>query len=772
MDNKIAHYSKVCLIGFFICCLFLSGSNNQTEAAGLLSEWKLPVPFGNYYIVQGDIDSATYTHKSNYPSMKCAIDLVNPRDSNSISGTPLLAPADGKVIDTKRQDLTGNYLTILHDNGLHSQYFHLMDSEFKVEEGTSVKQGQPLALIDHTGFSTEPHLHFVVLNNKRDDCIKLTSLDGNTNFMTGATVSSSNRQLGNAPNPPVSNPISQIPPLSPINQSTISGEACTLERIESYLKGSPLSGLGAVFINKGKQYNVDPRFIIAIASAESSLGRNLCGSYNAWGEMKSGGGGCIDFSSWENAIDYVSGHVGDYYLPKGQNNIPSFVITPAGTCTSHCWCASGCQNWIPNVNAAYQAMGGDPSTNNLTYPGCTGNPTPMVTSTTPATSTPIATYTLPVTATPLIAPNIPSLVEPVHKISLAQNTDITFRWNQSSVASQYYLEYEGGSYGQLNSGWINETAYHIGTMWPGTYRWHVKARNASGMESDWSDIWKFTIQEIATQVVPTLVIPTNTPQPAQDTTKPDGDYSSPSNNASVGCVVHLAAWANDNQSGVKSVHFTAKWNNNWSLVHKDTSSPYEYDWDMCAANVPNGDVELGLDIFDNAGNEFNLHKKHTNIHISKNAPVPTAVPTQPSASGNIAPRANRNPDGSGSSSAFDGNLSTFWVDGLGHAFNLALSWGESLPITRIIIWDRPQDGADNNQINALIITLSNGISNRFGMDSMGARCIDVSLTSPQMINSITLKADDASGNNGLSEVEIWVGGKSGGPTCSNKGSMP
>lgn len=102
-----------------------------------------------------------------------------------------------------------------------------------------------------------------------------------------------------------------------------------------------------------------------------------------------------------------------------------------------------------------------------------------------------------------------------------------------------------------------------------------------------------------------------------DTTPPSGDYSSPSNGATVGRTVRLAAWASDNQSGVREVHFTAKWSGQWRLVHNDTSAPYEYDWDLCASGVPDGDIELGLDIWDNAGNEFHLHTVHPNPHITK-----------------------------------------------------------------------------------------------------------------------------------------------------------
>jgi hypothetical protein len=251
----------------------------------------------------------------------------------------------------------------------------------------------------------------------------------------------------------------------------------------------------------------------------------------------------------------------------------------------------------------------------------------------------------------------PALRDPSSNATLSQSTEITFAWNSVSNATQYYLEYSGGPYGTLNSGWIGGTSHRIGQMWPGRYSWKVKARN-NAVESAWSETRTFTIQDNATTAAP-------------PTTKP---------------------------------------------------------------------------------------------------PPTTQAP--PAFTGNIAPRANRSPDGINSGNAFDGSASTFWTNGLGHRFTLTLTWADSLPVTRIIVWDRPQNSPDNNQINALIITLGNGASKRFGMDSGGRRCIDVSLSPAQTMRSVTLKADDASGNNGLGEVEIWIGGKTGGPACSNGGSMP
>lgn len=122
----------------------------------------------------------------------------------------------------------------------------------------------------------------------------------------------------------------------------------------------------------GQRYNVDPRFVVAIAAAESSFGVNgACATqrHNAWGY----GQPCWNFQTWEEAINQVTMDIGRSYLPRGQNTIPSFVISPAGTCTSHCWCASGCTDWIFNVRRVYAEQGGNPNTNDLTFSGNSGS---------------------------------------------------------------------------------------------------------------------------------------------------------------------------------------------------------------------------------------------------------------------------------------------------------------------------------------------------------------------------------------------------------------
>lgn len=74
-----------------------------------------------------------------------------------------------------------------------------------------------------------------------------------------------------------------------------------VDRLDMYLAGSPLAGQGRTILIAAVDTRVDPRMIAAIAAVESSKGRFLAGSHNAWGR-KAPGGGWESWSSWEVAI--------------------------------------------------------------------------------------------------------------------------------------------------------------------------------------------------------------------------------------------------------------------------------------------------------------------------------------------------------------------------------------------------------------------------------------------------------------------------------------
>ena len=78
-------------------------------------------------------------------------------------GTNVLAVADGTVLDCSYDAAFGYILTLEHENGVQTQYAHL--SEFLVNAGAEVRQGQIIAKTGDSGWTTGPHLHLGVLIN-------------------------------------------------------------------------------------------------------------------------------------------------------------------------------------------------------------------------------------------------------------------------------------------------------------------------------------------------------------------------------------------------------------------------------------------------------------------------------------------------------------------------------------------------------------------------------------------------------------------------------
>lgn len=62
--------------------------------------------------------------------------------------------------------ISGNYVIIDHENGEFSFYAHLSENSINVSVGTKVKKGDVIAKVGNTGHSTEPHLHFQLMDSK------------------------------------------------------------------------------------------------------------------------------------------------------------------------------------------------------------------------------------------------------------------------------------------------------------------------------------------------------------------------------------------------------------------------------------------------------------------------------------------------------------------------------------------------------------------------------------------------------------------------------
>ena len=82
-------------------------------------------------------------------------------------GTPVIAPADGRVRRASRMGSLGLLLEIEHANGILTRYGHL--HEILVEKGDRVERGQLVARVGNSGRSTGPHLHYEVVANGRSE---------------------------------------------------------------------------------------------------------------------------------------------------------------------------------------------------------------------------------------------------------------------------------------------------------------------------------------------------------------------------------------------------------------------------------------------------------------------------------------------------------------------------------------------------------------------------------------------------------------------------
>ena len=150
----------------------------------------------------------------------------------------------------------------------------------------------------------------------------------------------------------------------------------TAEELDRYLgdKGSPLAGQGQALVESGRQWNVDPRLVVAIAGAESTFGTRVCAEYNAWNWFYKDTTNCSAnaFSSWQEGIERVTRGLRQLYLDGGRTTIPK--IAEIYTTTER-------EIWIRNVTQFYQfELGGDPNDLTFAEPSQLPSPAPAETS--------------------------------------------------------------------------------------------------------------------------------------------------------------------------------------------------------------------------------------------------------------------------------------------------------------------------------------------------------------------------------------------------------
>jgi hypothetical protein len=151
-----------------------------------------------------------------------------------------------------------------------------------------------------------------------------------------------------------------LPAVTPYLPALTTDDAALATALDGYLatKGSPMTGLGAVFVNEARATGFDPRFIVAISGAETSFG-----TYGPSQLIQNpfGMGPGISYASWADAIRAACQNLaGAYYVGEGRYTIAAIQQrwAPHGATNDPTGLNS---NWTRNVSTYYAELGGDPS---------------------------------------------------------------------------------------------------------------------------------------------------------------------------------------------------------------------------------------------------------------------------------------------------------------------------------------------------------------------------------------------------------------------------
>ncbi len=147
--------------------LTLEGMPGDPQSRPQDYDYRLPFDYGRVRVDQGP--GGSFSHSD--PQNLHAVDFAVPE------GTRIVAAREGLVMQVESDyDKAGlnsekyggraNFIRILHPDGSMAVYAHLQPEGAQVRVGQYVSKGQYIALSGNTGFSTAPHLHFVVQVNR------------------------------------------------------------------------------------------------------------------------------------------------------------------------------------------------------------------------------------------------------------------------------------------------------------------------------------------------------------------------------------------------------------------------------------------------------------------------------------------------------------------------------------------------------------------------------------------------------------------------------
>ena len=87
-------------------------------------------------------------------------------DISGRKGAQIIVTADGVVIKVGYNRFIGKYVTVKHDDRFETSYGHLL--KYIVKKGQKIKRGEVIGYMGTSGMSTGYHLHYTVVDNKKN----------------------------------------------------------------------------------------------------------------------------------------------------------------------------------------------------------------------------------------------------------------------------------------------------------------------------------------------------------------------------------------------------------------------------------------------------------------------------------------------------------------------------------------------------------------------------------------------------------------------------
>jgi murein DD-endopeptidase MepM/ murein hydrolase activator NlpD len=147
-QRVVSKFSKTSVVRSTMLLLCLFGATSAAAEGGLPTGIVFPVISPKLSSKFGNRIHPVYKYARHHSG----IDLAVPEK------THVRAVLGGRVVFAGVYAGYGKLVTIEHSRGTVSMYGHL--SEFKVNCGQVIKQGQIIGRVGSTGISTGPHLHF------------------------------------------------------------------------------------------------------------------------------------------------------------------------------------------------------------------------------------------------------------------------------------------------------------------------------------------------------------------------------------------------------------------------------------------------------------------------------------------------------------------------------------------------------------------------------------------------------------------------------------